>query len=354
MPRPDQTAVVVANGQRYDTWTQLEVSRSAADVIDHALLTVAEISPRQRGLMSSLKLAPGDEATVTLAGQLVLNGRVYLRQAAVDASNHKVQIGVASKGQVIMSSAVDANPGQYVNQTLQQIGSACFGKVGVTFKIDGAPLGTDMPFPRVSEHVGESRFSFIERLGRMRNCYLLDDGQGGILAFRGPTAGGTVIEEGKNLERGRIVLRIDEHAREMQAVGQDANNDSADTNRSPTGTTAVDPPIGGPFKFLAEEMGNAAAMQLRANHQADWDKLQQVDGDVTVPGWFAPDGQLWFFKMRQLVTVNSPSLLPNDALRFMIKGVVHRQSNEGGTTTDIQLCREDGLGINGSLPLQRQ
>lgn len=353
MPRPDQIAVVTANGQRYDIWTQIEVSRSAADVIDHALLTVSEISPRQSGMISSLKLAPGDNATVTLAGQLVLNGRVYLRQAAVDATNHQVQIGIASAGQVIMSSTVDSAPGQYVNQTLQQIASACFGKVGVTFKIDGTPSGAEMAFPRVSEQVGESRFAFIERLCRMRNVYMLDDGQGGILAFRGAAQGNAVLKEGLNILRGRVVLHIDEHAREMQVVGHDANNDSADTNRSPTGTTSVDPPIGGPFKIIAEEMGNSAAMQLRANHQADWDRLQQVDGDVTVTGWFAADGQLWFSKVRQKVTVNSPSLLPQDTLRFMIKGVVHRQSNEGGTTTDIQLCREDGLGINGSLPLQQ-
>lgn len=72
MPRPDQIAVVIAGGQKYDIWTQIEVSRSVPEVIDHALLTVAEISPRQRGVVSSLKLAPGDDATVTLAAQLVL------------------------------------------------------------------------------------------------------------------------------------------------------------------------------------------------------------------------------------------------------------------------------------------
>lgn len=113
-------------------------------------------------------------------------GLVYLRQAAVDATNHQVQIGIAAAGQVIILSAVDASPGQYVNSTLAQIGSAFFDKVGVSFKIDGASSSADMPLARVSEHVGSSRFSFIERLCRMRNVYPLNDGQGGILAFRGP------------------------------------------------------------------------------------------------------------------------------------------------------------------------
>jgi hypothetical protein len=36
---------------------------------------------------------------------------------------------------------------------------------------------------------------------------------------------------------------------------------------------------------------------------------------------------------------------------FMIKGVIHRQSSEGGTTTDILLCRFDGLGSGTGEPL---
>jgi hypothetical protein len=53
----------------------------------------------------------------------------------------------------------------------------------------------------------------------------------------------------------------------------------------------------------------------------------------------------------QLVTVNSPMLLPEDSMDFMIKGVIHRQSSEGGTTTDILLCRFDGLGSGTGEPL---
>lgn len=345
MPRPDQIAVVTANGQKYDIWTQIEVSRTTADpAIDHALLTVAEVS--------GLKLQPGDPATVTLAGQTVMKGRVYLRQGAVDANQHMVQIGIASRAQVVMASTVDGKPGQYINQTLQQIGSAVFGKVGVNFTVENVP-GANLVFKRVSEHIGESRFAFVERLGRMRNIYLMDDGQGGFLGFRGPLPGEAVIEEGENLLRGRVVLRIDEHVSTIDVHGQDFWNDSADMNRATTGSTKVDPPTGVPFSILAEHTGVDAEMQLRANHQADWDKMMQVDGDVTVPGWFAPDGNLWFGKVRQIVTVRSQSMLPDDTRRFMIKGITHRQSNEGGTTTDLQLCREDGMG-GGATPLQQR
>ncbi|WP_024340979.1 phage baseplate assembly protein [Bradyrhizobium japonicum] len=341
MARPDQIAVVTANGQRYDIWTEIECTRSAEDIIDHALLTVAEISPRQRGVISGLKLQPGDQATVTLAGQKIISGLVYMRQGAVDANAHQVQIGISSMGQAVMASTVDGEPGQYINQTLQQIGSAVFGKVGVKFSVSASG---DMPFPRVSEHIGESRFSFIERLCRMRNMHMIDDGTGGIVAFRGAAKGGLVLREGQNIERGRILLKNNDHVDEITVKGHDANNDSADANRSPTGSTKVSPPVNRPFKIIAEEMGNSAAMQLRANHQGDWTKYMQVDGEIVTPGWLCPQGDLWWNHVTAQVTIVSPSLLPEDTFQFMIKGVVHRQSNHSGTTTSVMLCRADGFG----------
>jgi prophage tail gpP-like protein len=352
--RPDQIAIVEANGQKYDIWTELEATRSVEDVIDHVLLTCAEIdknlkNPAPRGTIRSIKLQPGDRVSVTLAGQRILTGLVYMRQAVVDPENHVVQIGISSLAQSVMASTVDGKPGQYVNQTLQQIGSACFGKVGVNFTITASG---DMPFPRVSEHIGETRFAFIERLCRMRNMHMVDDGNGGIEAFRGASSGILTIKEGFNLERGRVLLKNNDHVDEINVHGQDFGNDSADVNRSPTGSTSVDPPINRPFSIIAEEMGNSQAMQLRANHQGDWTKYMQVDGDITVPGWLCPDGSLWWNHVKEQVRVISPSLLPEDEFQFMIKAVVHKQSNERGTTTDVLLCRSDGFGAFGEALVQ--
>jgi hypothetical protein len=53
----------------------------------------------------------------------------------------------------------------------------------------------------------------------------------------------------------------------------------------------------------------------------------------------------------QLVTVNSSLLLPDDTMKFMIKGVVHRQSSEGGTSTHVLLCDTLEVGAGGRDPL---
>lgn len=343
MARPDQIAVVTANGQKYDIWTEVECTRSAEDFIDHALLTVAEISPRQRGAISSLKLQPGDQATVTLAGDQIINGMVYMRQAFLDANTHQVQIGISSFAQSIMVSTVDAEPGQYTNQTLQQIGSAVFGKVGVKFTV--LPVdGADMPFEKVNEHYGESRFAFIERLCRFRNMHMIDDGTGGIVAFRGGADSGLVLREGQNILRGRIILKNNEHLDDVAFAGHDTNHDSADMNRGPRASVKIDPPIGRSARMLAEERSNAAALQHRANHERDWIVFQAEDGEILTTGWLCPLGDLWWNHVTAKITLDAPSLLPQDQRKFAIKGVTHRQSNTEGTATTVQLCRSDGFG----------
>src|ERR1017187_7147111 len=112
MPNPTEICVVTALGQRYDTWETVEVHRDVdSAIIDHAMLTVAEIS-RGATSLAALKLKPGDNAQIYLAGQKVIDGLVYLRQAAYDSNTHAVQIGISSFAQAVMVSSVDASPGQ--------------------------------------------------------------------------------------------------------------------------------------------------------------------------------------------------------------------------------------------------
>jgi hypothetical protein len=67
MPKAQEIAVVVALGQRYDIWQTVEVVHSSDDVIDHALLTVAEPSTGAKSL-AALKLKPGDASRPRRSG----------------------------------------------------------------------------------------------------------------------------------------------------------------------------------------------------------------------------------------------------------------------------------------------
>jgi prophage tail gpP-like protein len=343
---------ITADGQTYDIWETFEIHRSADGIsggINHALMTVSEISTGGAGF-SNLKLTIGDTVQMSLAGIAVMNGPVYLRQAAYDDKTHAVQIGVTSKTSVVVRSTVDVTPGSYPNQTIQQIGSACFGKVGVGFNIVGSPSGVDQPFKRVCEQLGESRYNFIERLCRMVNLHMMDDGKGNISAFRGPQgAVSSQLQEGVNILRARLLLQVDDHVEAYVILGQQNNPSSGPAGAQNT-ATAYSPspgkPMGGVVKIGAEEALTSGMLQMRANHQVDWDKAKTVDGMITVQGWFAPDGDLWWNKVRQTITVNSPRLIPEGSQQFIIKEIVHRQSVAEGTTTDVMITNSLGLGGN--------
>jgi prophage tail gpP-like protein len=297
-------------------------------------------------------LTVGDTVSIDLAGINVINGMVYLRQAAYDDKMHAVQIGVSSKTEAVVRNTVKVKPGVYPNQTIQQIGSACFGSVGCGFKVVGSPPGADLKFPRATEQPGESCFEFIERLCRLVNLHMMDDGNGTMLAFRGPQGDtGAQLQEGVNILRARLLLQIDDHVESYQCVGQQSNPSSGDAGRAVSATaTASSPgkPAGGFVKFCIEDMSNPAFAQHRVNHQTNYDEMKTVDGMVTVQGWFAPDGDLWWNKVRQKITVNSPMLIPEGSMEFIIKEVIHRQSSAEGTTTDVMLTNPLGLGGNES------
>jgi prophage tail gpP-like protein len=345
MATPQEICTVTANGQTYNIWETVEVHKSAEDVIDHCMLTVSEISTGGTSL-SSLKLAPGDAASVTLGGVKALNGNVYLRQAAYDANTHAVQIGIASKAQNIMRTTVDTTPGQYLNQTIQQIGSACFGKVGVGFNVVGSPSGADLPFPRVSERPGQMRFAFIENLCRMRNLHMIDDGQGNITAFRGAQGSSAPLQEGVNILKARLLLKADEYVEDITGLAQMFKMGAPGAQISANAT--VSNPVGanrvGGSKFVAEDVADQATLQMRVNQEVDHVNYRTVDGVITVQGWFMTAGDIWMNHVRQSVTVNSPMLIPGGFGSFIIKEVIHRQSSAEGTTTDILITNENGLG----------
>jgi hypothetical protein len=162
--------------------------------------------------------------------------------------------------------------------------SAC----GVGFKLVGSPSGADQTFKRVCEHPGESRFNFVERLCRMVNLHMLDDGMGTMLAVRGPQGNvSSQLKEGVNILRARLLLQVDDHVENYGAWSQDHNADSGPANAQVEATATADSPgkpMGGTVRFSAEESLASGMLQLRANHQTDYDAMRTVDGMVTVQG----------------------------------------------------------------------
>jgi prophage tail gpP-like protein len=363
IPNPQQIATVTSGGQNYAYWKSIECSRIFGTGVCDARLSVAEfvnadgVLPTAGGF-ANLKLKPGDLAQISLGGKQIIDGYVWSRQGVLDPENHGVEIGIASTMLNAIVSSVDASPGQYVGYNIQQIGSAVLGKVGVNFNVLGSPSGAGKVFPRVSEHVGETRWQFIERLCRMRNLHLCDDGQGNLNAFRSPTEGViATLTEGQNIKRSRVILKNNEMYDPITTVGQSFGNNQAwgDTVRgiaamaSAQSTLAaaslITPGLYRPMTIAADHIGDAQDMAYYCNHVRDYVLASFMDAVITVPGWFMADGSLWWDHVATgKVTLVSPRLLPVASLDLQLKGVVCRQNDEVGTETDIILSNILGTG----------
>jgi prophage tail gpP-like protein len=357
MFNPQEIATVTSGGQSYSYWNSIECSREFGKGVCEAKLSVSEFTnaegsiPTQGGF-ANLKLKPGDLAQISLGGMLIMDGYVWERQAALDRDNHGVEIGIASKMLNAVVSSVDASPGQYMGYNVEQIGSAVLGKVGVNFNVVGSPSGADKVFPRVSEHVGETRWQFIERLCGMRNLHLCDDGQGNLTAFRSPNSNViATLTEGQGIKRGRVILKNNEMYDPIKTVCQTygTNENWGDAVRGVAATASaaatlaaaslITPGLNRPMTVAANHIGDAQDASMFCNQVRDHVLAQFMEAVITVPGWFAPDDSLWWGHVATgKVTLVSPSLLPVASLDLQLKGVICRQNDQAGTETDLILC----------------
>jgi prophage tail gpP-like protein len=356
MPNPLQIATVVAGGMKFDTWTEVIVEGSFAlhqSLARHMTLTVVE--PEVHGASGIFPIAHRldigeDNVQGYLAGRLAITGKVVTRQVSYDAHQHGVQIIISSLCQSCEVSTVDAKPGQYINQNCEQICSAVAEKVKCGFTILGSPPGANKIFERVSEHVGETRFEFIERLCRMRNLHLFDNGKGNIQAMRSPMASvGITLAEGVNILKARMVERLDDAWDHLEIVGHNDRTFPNDPASSATVNVPI-PNLNRPQKLAAEMNGDNADMGHRANQERDVSLIEQLNLEITVKDWLLPDGSLWIDHLGHTISVFSPLLFPNGGVpksQIFIMGVRHRQDSTEGTRTDVIISNSpgDNLGV---------
>jgi prophage tail gpP-like protein len=349
MPNPAEVATVVANGLQYEGWEQIEIERKFHQTVSYMRLQVAEQSSGKAAGGETQELMPWDSAIGYLGGSPVITGQVCIRRAQYDKSSHLVLIVIASKTMNLTTSTVDGNPGFYEGYNYQQIAEAITFAVGVGFQLIGAPAGADKIFPRVSEHIGETRFQFVSRLASARNLYLRDDGHGTLLASRGTGDVCATLIEGINIEAAELTLRINELSGPIRTRGGNIAGSLttiSDIVARASGAAIVAAGVPGyvPETVQLPQPDDSMGAAMLAARVAAWNLAQWIQGVITVPGWFLDDGTLWIDHVGDLIVIQSPMLIRGGTITLAIEGVVHRQNNQDGTQTLINVCDPGSLG----------
>lgn len=354
MPNPLEVCEVACGGARYRDWTHVSVSRRYGDWASSFSLAVVEMSGKTLG-WRGIKLKPGDQVAIRLAGTQVINGFIEVRQVALNARHHGVQVQGRSKTCDIVSSSAIIKPGNFKNYGFEAIAKKALQPFGVGLTLKNLPDGAARPFKSATVFHGETVFQFLERLARQRGIILTDDAQGnltggGLDPMQGPAA---TLEEGRNIWDARAVIRDDTVFSKIEGFGQDTGSDSmwgADVSQIKAAAENPTMQRYKPLIVLAEDPLSKRDLQDRVDREQAQRIGTSVQCTIIVQGWIKPGGGLW--KEGETVTVRSPSLFPNPGgtQQLAIEQVTFLQDPAQGTTTALDLVLPQALGMKFSAP----
>lgn len=176
MTNPSETFTLTVNGQRYERWEEIRVTREIDRMATDFNIMVSE---RFLGSAPDFPLAPFMPCTVAIGADVVLTGYIdnYLPEA--EADRHSVRITGRSKTEDIIDCTPDIQGGQFAGYKLDAIARAIGQSVRQPYPID-LVVQTDVgePFPDATIERHETGFAFLERLCRLRSILATDDEQG--------------------------------------------------------------------------------------------------------------------------------------------------------------------------------
>ena len=363
----DERAVLVVNGQEYDGWTELRVTRGLDRCASDFDLACAE---RWLGQDVDWQILPFVPVQVLLNGAPAMNGFCDVYEPGFGGREHAVRVTGRSLTQDLIDCSPDIASGQFKGYALGAIARALCAMFDIPLVIDpSAAAACQESVADATMERAETAFQFLERLCRLAAVLACDTPAGALLLTRtGTTRAAGSLVEGRNIfaARGKfdVKRRFSQYIVKGQAgVAGGAGGMAPDpyagvVKVASTASYTAPPPAMGtghvqtaqhavaidagvprfrPHVTIAESQLNLAQMQQRANWQRNYAYGRSIELTITVKGWLQPDGTLW--ALNQLVPVTSPRLgIDQDLL------VVKTEARMGrdGTTTQLTVAPPEG------------
>jgi prophage tail gpP-like protein len=347
MPLPQETAVLIVNGLRFEDWEFVMVRRNWGDAYAYFQFSAAERDPifNKPDIFpdwTKLQFKPGDRCEIYLAGELAITGFIEVRQVAYNANSHGVMLIGKSYSAQAAKSSVDTPDGNFDNKDIVSIASQVAGAYGVGVKTVG---GVDMtPFQQCQAGKGETVWDFLERLARVRGCFLACDAFGNFLIIGDhdyPAVSGLI--EGKNIKEMQCIISNEMVFAELDVHGQgqasDDLNGSAASQMKATASSDVAPLYSKLITPMEESVRTVAELQHRANFEKMWHDGSQIQATITVQGWLR-DGQTLWHEGEEVHVYSPMAMLDMD---MGIQQVIFMQDDKRGTITILTCVKPEAL-----------
>jgi prophage tail gpP-like protein len=322
------------DGQIYEGWTSVEISRALNAVATGFNLSFTERWP---GQVDPWPIIPGASCVVRVDGTSLVDGYVDLVSPQFDAGSRTLTAqGRDKAADLVDCSAVGSLQSKY---QWQNIGLLRMAKIlaspfGVSVTSDTA-LGNK--FEHADVQPDESAFECIERHCRMRGVIPSPDGAGGIILTRaGTQRASTKLIEGENIQSATGTLNHSERFSEYRCQGQGFGYDGIDpevTAGAEALATDLDIKRYRPMVVKAEQAADTADTKKRAQWEATTRRGRGASASIVTHNWYQkPGGDLWDVNL--LVDVDAPSLRLKGTMLVVSVGF---SLGSGGTRTTLEM-----------------
>lgn len=328
--RGDELELLVG-GTAFTGWEKVQVVRQ----LDAASGSFAlEVSGQ------GVSMRTGDEVTVRLAGQVVLQGFVDEREASGTATDRKLAVAGRDRTADLVDCSEVTEPGEWQEiglLELVQLLCTPFG-IEVRSELEAAPA----PFARFARQSGETVWSAVERACRLRGVLAHASGDGAlVLARAARQRADAVLREGENVLAWRTRESTRQRFQTYTVRSQFGGSDDFYGEASALIEGQADDPGVTRFRPLLV-LAEGALVFENAQDRARWEatvRAARADTiSVTVPGWRQTEGgRPW--ELNEEVRVVLPGAGVDRTL--LVNALTFTRDGETGPLTAIELVRRD-------------
>lgn len=328
------------NGKAYRGWTEINVTR-ALDAISGAF-SIALVERwagdgRTPSQIENWPILNGDRCQVKVDGETLIDGYVDQFMPEFSPTTHGITVQGRDKTCDLIDCSAFHQPDQWTNLTLLQIAQILCKPFGVTVRAD---VDIGPAFPNIKLQQGETVFSALDRLCRIRKVLLAPDSDGGVLLTRaGSIRAKTALEQGVNIKSARGNLDTSQRFSNYIVKGQNASSMTDDGEleaHAEARVTDSDITRYRPLLVMAETGATNVSAKERAIWEANVRLGRGASASVTVRGWrqgVSASDPLW--RPNVLVHVKSTFLRMDGDM--LVRQVTYRRTPAGGTECDLDL-----------------
>jgi|Deesub1362A_J573_1020465.scaffolds.fasta_scaffold00715_18 prophage tail gpP-like protein len=302
---------LIIGGARYGGWERARVQRSLDQVAGSFDLVLSERWPGQPQRHAIKRGAP---CVVEVGGQPMITGHLDELSISYDAQSHTITARGRDKTADLVDCCHLGEECQWQDLNLREIAQRLCKPFGIEVLAEDE-VGD--PFPQVSYGQGDTVFSLLGRLARLRGLVATSDEYGRLVfAAAGRKRLPGVLRLGENIKAAQMRLSERERFSRYIVKGQGQTSggvtdslfgDDPQEAVSPQGE-ASDPGVARhrPLIILAEAAGDRASFERRARWEAITRAGRSQSVSYTVAGWGPGPGELW--KPNRLVRVEDSYL----------------------------------------------